>query len=90
MSSSATAHEIDSEIGDLSGDILGGGKPLLSYLRYDVKFDDAWLKDRLNPEQLETIADMDRAENMDKLVEIGKAAAERIKDEHFGRGFDIE
>ena len=45
MSSSATAHEIDSEIGDLSGDILGGGKPLLTYLRYDVRFDDAWLKD---------------------------------------------
>ena len=90
MSSSATAHEIDSEIGDLKGDILGGGKPLLTYLRYDVQFDDAWLKDKLSPEQLKTIADMDRAENMDKLVEIGKAAADRIKEEHFGQGFDIE
>ncbi len=29
-------------------------------------------------------------ENMDKLVEIGKAAADRIEDKHFGRGFDIE
>ena len=90
MSSSATPQQIDSEIGDLSGDILGGDKPLLSYLRYDVKFDDAWLRDRLSAEQLESIAEMDRAENMDKLVEIGKAAAERIKDEHFGHGFDIE
>ena len=89
MSSSATAHEIDSEIGDLSGDILGGGKPLLTYLRYDVRFDDAWLKDKLSPEQLESIAEMDRPENMDKLVEIGKAAAARIEDTHFGRGFDI-
>jgi hypothetical protein len=33
---------------------------------------------------------MDRAENMDKLVEIGKAAADRIKDEHFGRSLDIK
>jgi len=90
MSSSKTAHEIDSEIGDLKGDILGGGKPLLTYLRYDVKFDDAWLKNKLNPEQLKSIAEMDRAENMDKLVEIGKAAADRIEDGHFSRGFDIE
>ena len=89
MSSSKTAREIDSEIGDLSGDILGGGKPQLTYLRYDVKFDDAWLKDRLSPEQLESIAEMDRAENMDKLVEIGKAAAGRIEDEHFDQVFDI-
>ena len=90
MSSSATPQQIDSEIGDLSGDILGGGKPLLSYLRYDVKFDDPWLQDKLSPEQLESIAEMDRAENMDKLVEIGKAAANQIKDEHFGHDFDIE
>jgi len=27
---------------------------------------------------------------MYKLVEIGKAAADRIEDKHFGRGFDIE
>jgi hypothetical protein len=89
MSSSKTAHEIDSEIGDLSGDILGGGQPLLTYLRYDVRFDDEWLKDKLSPEQLKTIAEMDRPENMDKLVEIGKAAADRIEDTHFGRGFDL-
>jgi predicted acylesterase/phospholipase RssA len=90
MSSSPTAHEIDREIGDLAGDILGGGNPLLTYLRYDVLFDDASLRDKLNPEQLKTIADMDRAENMGKLAEIGKAAADRIKDEHFDRRFDIE
>ena len=90
MSSSETAHEIDSEIGDLKGDVLGGGKPLLTYLRYDVRFDDGWLKDRLSPKQLESIAEMDRPENMPKLVEIGSAAADRINVDHFGRGFDIE
>jgi uncharacterized protein len=94
MSSSETAREIDSEIGDLEGDILGGGKPLLTYLRYDVKFDDEWLKGKLKlnfkNEELKSIAEMDRAENMDKLVEIGEAAADQIKDTHFGRGFDID
>ncbi len=90
MSSSKTAREIDSEIGDLEGDILGGGKPLLTYLRYDVKFDDEWLRDKLSAEQLQTIAEMDRPKNMPKLVEIGEAAADRIKEEHFDRGFDIE
>ncbi|MBK5105288.1 MAG: patatin-like phospholipase family protein [Burkholderiales bacterium] len=94
MSASQTPREIDSEIGDLSEDILGGGKPLLTYLRYDVKFDDAWLKDKLkltlDAQQLDSIAEMDMAENMDTLVKIGTAAAGRIKGDHFGRGFDIE
>lgn len=94
MSSSETAQEIDSEIGDLRGDILGGGKPLLTYLRYGVRFDDAWLNDKLkltlDAKQLASIAEMDRAENMDTLVEIGKAASALIEDRHFSRGFDIE
>jgi hypothetical protein len=92
MSSSLTAREIDSEIGDLRGDILGGGRPLLTYLRYDVRFDDAWLKDKLklSAKQLASIAEMDRAENMDTLVEIGKAASGLIEDKHFSRGFDTE
>jgi predicted acylesterase/phospholipase RssA len=94
MSSSVTAREIDSEIGDLSGDILGGGQPLLTYLRYDVKFDDDWLKDKLkltlDAAQLASIAEMDRAENMDTLVKIGQAASTLIEDKHFGTGFDID
>jgi len=94
MSSSETAHEIDSEIGDLSGDILGGGEPLLTYLRYDVQFDEDWLKDKLkltlDAEQLASVAEMDRPDNMDTLVKIGNAASDLIEDRHFGRGFDIE
>ncbi len=90
MSSSPTAREIDSECGDLSGDVLGGGEPLLTYLRYDVKFDDPWLRGKLSAEQLQTIYDMDRPENMNKLVEIGESAAGRIQDDHFARSFDID
>lgn len=88
MSSSVTAREIDSEVGDLKNDLLGG-TGLLSYLRYDVTFNDPTLKDLLSAEQLETIAEMDRPENMDKLAEIGRAAAARIEDSHFGSQFDI-
>jgi hypothetical protein len=93
MSSSRTARPTDSEIGDLGGDILGGGDPLLTYLRYDVVFDEAWLRDTLDVQldagQLKSIAEMDRPENMDTLVEIGVAAAALIEDEHFGEGFGI-
>jgi hypothetical protein len=71
-----------------------GGKPLLTYLRYNAQFDEAWLKDKLkltlDGKQLASIAEMDRAENMDTLVQIGKAASVLIEDRHFGRGFDIE
>lgn len=47
MSSRETAREMDTEIGKLEGDILGGGKPLLTYLRHDDRFDDAGLKAKL-------------------------------------------
>ena len=93
MSDSPTARSIDSEVGDLKADILGGGKPLLSYLRYNVEFDSAWLKDKLGidytAEQLESISQMDKPENMDDLADIGKAASVLIKEEHFDKQFDI-
>ncbi len=94
MSASPTADDIDSEIGDLSGDILGGGQPLITYLRYNVRFDDAWLRDKLklslDADELATLAEMDRAENMDTLARVGQAAAALIEDGHFDRKFDID
>ena len=48
------------------------------------------LKLTLDGKQPASIAEMDRAENMDTLVQIGKAASVLIEDRHFGRGFDIE
>jgi hypothetical protein len=93
MSDSPTARSIDSEVGDLKLDILGGGKPLLTYLRYNVEFDSAWLKDKLGveytAEQLELISQMDKPENMDDLINIGKAADVLIEDAHFQKQFDI-
>jgi hypothetical protein len=43
---SPTGWEIDRELGDLRDDRIDGSK-LLTYLRYNVKLDRAWLKARL-------------------------------------------
>lgn len=93
MSDSPTAREIDSEIGDLKDDLLGGGNALLTYLRYNVEFDQAWLKDRLaldfTEDQLDGLAQMDKPENMDDLIRIGRAATALIDEAHFDPKFDI-
>ena len=41
---------MDTEVGKREGDILGEDKPLLTYLRYDDRFDDVGLKDKLSTE----------------------------------------
>jgi hypothetical protein len=73
--------------------VLGGGNPLLTYLRYNVEFDQDWLKDRLDldvsADQLESLAQMDKPENMDQLIAIGKAATALIDEAHFDPKFDI-
>ena len=93
ISTSPTARSIDSEIGDLADDILGGGRPLITYLRYNVEFDRAWLKDTLgldfSEEQLDSFAQMDKAENMAELIRLGKAASVLIDEAHFAPAFDI-
>ncbi|MTH61032.1 patatin [Paracoccus litorisediminis] len=93
LSDSPTAREIDSEIGDLREDFLGGGNPLLTYLRYNVEFDPAWLKRHLDldytPDQLDSVAQMDKPENMADLIKIGRAAISLIDEAHFDPKFDI-
>ena len=77
LSRTATAWPIDSEIGALEGDVLGG-EPALTYLRYN-----AWLEeDSLRSlglddmaEQLESLKMMDVGENAEKLHHIGAVAA---------------
>lgn len=92
LSRSPTAREIDSEMGDLSEDLLVQ-EPLLTYLRYDVVFDHAWLQQHLDlsipARRLAPLHKMDRAANMDLLVQIGRAAADRLVEErHFPPAFD--
>jgi uncharacterized protein len=94
LSRSPTARSIDREVGNLSNDVLGSGAPWLTYLRYDVQLEREWLERNLalsfNDDDIDLLQQMDRPSNMDDLVRIGKAAAERLLEErHFDRVFDI-
>jgi hypothetical protein len=94
LSDSPTAAAIDSEIGDLRNDMLGGRK-LLSYLRYNTRFDARWIKENLDFEIDEKVvkglAAMDNPKNVEELVELGDAAAaKQLKAQHFPKTFDLE
>lgn len=93
FSRSPTAREIDSEMGDLSGDVLVR-EPLLTYLRYDLRLDEEWLRDKLKMElsvkELRSLHEMDRPKNMDRLAELGgRAAHALVEDGHFPAAFDL-
>ncbi len=94
MGRSPTAWTIDSEIGDLSGDSLGGGPDLLSYLRYEVALQPQWLRDTLGVElsdpECETLYSMDKPGNVAELTRLGRSAAHKqVQPAHFPDGFDI-
>lgn len=93
LSSSPTARHIDAAIEDLSSDLLAE-RPLLQYLRYNVKFEKVWLKKNLNKDltkkQLKKLKDMDRPENIGLLSDLGdQAAKSQIQEEHFPPLFDL-
>jgi len=97
LSQSKTAEVMDSEIGNLDGDLLSG-KPLISYLRYNFKISAGNLnalgidKDLLNKygfnetfndKDAVNISDMAKPKNKEILYEIGHKASSVIKPEHF-------
>lgn len=90
LSQSPTARTIDSEIGDLGGDLLNG-TPAMTYLRYNAYL----MNDRLKELGIEGIEatdlyEMSEAENCAILSKIGiQAAREEVKAEHFPAAFDI-
>ena len=93
FSQSPTARRIDAEAGTLAKDVFGGGAAWLSYLRYDVRYNRGWLADRLGlaytEAQLRGVEAMDDPGQLDRLVEIGRAASERLVDaSHFACEFD--
>ena len=93
MSSTPTPWKINSEIGDLRNDHLGG-LPLLHYLRYDVPLIEAWLTQHLgltlSAGELELLKQFDHPEMAPRLLEIGRrAAAIQILPEHFPALFDV-
>jgi patatin-like phospholipase len=92
FSRSPTAYAIDREIGDLRNDILGG-RPLLTYLRYNARLDREDLE-AIGLAELAAIAErlreMDDAGNRDDLNRVGQRAAERhVLPQHFPTAFDL-
>ena len=93
MSASPTARRMDSELGTLEGDLVGG-QALLSYLRYDVDLRPASIHDLLGEEAMaiavENLTAMDAPENMKVLHRLGVAAGERkVQSAHFPGTFDL-
>ncbi len=87
LSNSDTARTIDSEVGDLSNDLLGG-QARLSYLRYDPVLDEAWLTQQFpeldfSDETLNSLRAMDSHDTLEMLGKIGDAAAAQVLSEHF-------
>lgn len=83
ISTSRTARSIDRQIGDLGQDLLTN-VPLLRYLRYDVRIEQCWLEEQLDitlrPDEIQALARMERAENIQRLTEIGCVAGQRLVD----------
>lgn len=90
LSDSPTRTPIDTEIGDMAGDLLGGNAHL-HYLRYNVRMETNVLNELGMPNaDLETLTEMSNAGNRKILSEIGsRAAAQNVQPEHFPAGFDV-
>jgi patatin-like phospholipase/acyl hydrolase len=100
LSKSPTAIEIDSEIGDLSGDLLTP-QPLLHYLRYQAYLEqprtlsDGSQEDKphlpFDDKTILKMREMDKAEMVDQLLQVGRIYAQRrIEAGHFPNAFDLE
>ncbi len=92
LSHSQTPWAIDSEVGDLSEDLIVD-EPALSYLRYDVLLEEEELTrlglDDVAPRAKE-LRNMSAADNRFDLAKIGKVAAdEQVLEEHFPAVFDL-
>jgi hypothetical protein len=92
MSESPTARVIDSELGDCSDDVLGGG-PLLSYLRYNTFLTPEHVQKLvpgLKDEQIAGLGAMDDPANMDALLQLGEAVGrDQVSPAHFSPRFDL-
>lgn len=84
--------EINSEIGDMRGDALGG-KPLISYQRYNAMLSRDWLSQQLgmtfSEARVRQLWDMADPAIMQDVYEIGRhAAAKFVMPPHLPAGFD--
>ena len=93
MSASPTAREIDREMGDLGSDLVAGTS-LLSYLRYNVMLSQKEVEELcpgLSTKEIASLGEMDNPDNLDVLLDLGEAAAERkVRDGDFPSTFDLQ
>ncbi len=92
MARTSTPWMIDSEIGNLRSDQLGR-EELLTYLRYNVKFDEQWQKENLKmgftTAKIKELEAMDNSKNIDELADVGRRYAQvQVRESHFPRSFD--
>jgi hypothetical protein len=91
MSDGPAPWQIDSEIGDLSGDTLGP-TPLLHYLRYQLVLDERWLHEigaTVLPGEIRQLELMDQPRSVPRLLELARQAASvQVKAEHLPALFD--
>jgi hypothetical protein len=93
LSSSPTARQIDSELGDLGHDLVSGA-PLLAYLRYNVDLHEESVQ-RLDPsltdaDLIESLSAMDAPENMAVLHKLGLLAGDQdVNGDDFTSAFDL-
>jgi hypothetical protein len=97
ISRSPAPWQIDREVGDLTGDLLGD-REWLSYIRYDLRLEAEWLAERLGErldvdryaDGLKDLAELDNPESVDALAELGEAAAAvQVDGGHFPESFDL-
>lgn len=90
----APLRKIDSEIGNLSNDAIMGSNAF-SYARYNIDLVKEELNNigisNLNDDAISSLIEMDRAQNVQVLTQIGEAAAKKyVVDNHFPDAFDLE
>lgn len=88
LSESPTAWPVDREIGTLKDDVLGGGKPHVSYVRYNTWLDEENLKNltgrNYTQKEIDGLVEMSNAASRFELYRIGELAAEKeIQTNHF-------
>jgi hypothetical protein len=92
MSHSPTNRRIDTQIGALESDVMGG-KPLIHYTRYNLQLSDEGLAElglRFDSDKIERLREMSDTRNIADLDAIGIAAASRqVEPAHFLPAFDL-
>lgn len=92
FSQSPTAFVVDQELGDLGRDLIGG-RPLLSFLRYNVELDAEPLSSLGFADiaaRTANLRDMTNAADRDVLNRIGIAAARTLDPAHLPAAFDLQ